>query len=144
MKISRRKALLMIALSTISIIGLSNVLFSQTNVAPKMTKFLILVETTDSGIRLTSKEGCAWKQLSFTIKLDSIQAIDQFGMTSLKREKSTIDNTLANFLFNIKRTKDGVIFEGLEGTAWKILSFSCPKNICHNYINQIGMTDDKK
>jgi bla regulator protein BlaR1 len=114
---------------------------SQTDSTPELTKFLILVETTDDGIILTSEQGCAFKKLTFTLKDDNTQAVDQFGMSSLNRDKTVKNSNLANFLFTIKKTKEGLSFEGIEGTAWKKLSFSCPKGKCYQYIDQYGMTD---
>jgi hypothetical protein len=64
-------------------------------------------------------------------------------MSSLKRDKTVKDANFANFLFTIKKTKEGLSFEGIEGTAWKKLSFSCPKGVCHQYIDQRGMTELK-
>jgi hypothetical protein len=45
------------------------------------------------------------------------------------------------FLFLINKTKDGLTFEGVKGTAWKSLSFSCPNGRCHQFIDQNGMTE---
>jgi hypothetical protein len=144
MKNLRQKLIFRIAISIILIIGASRLGFSQTEVAPKLSKFLILVETTNDGIKLTSQERTAWKDLTFTLKPDNAHAIDQYGMTSLKRDQPAKDSNLSNFLFTIKKTKDGLSFEGIEGTSWKSLSFSCPKSKCHQYIDQNGMTEMAK
>jgi len=129
-----------IALSVVLVIVLSLNLYPQNDTGTDESEFLILVETTDDGIKLTSEEGCAWKNLSFTLKINEKQFVDQYGMTSLNRDKPVEDNSLANFLFSVVRTEDGLSFEGKEGTTWKKLSFSCQGGKCHQYIDQNGMT----
>ncbi|HEY5591226.1 MAG TPA: hypothetical protein VIK55_09435 [Paludibacter sp.] len=132
-----KKITFTITLSVFLMIGAYNSVFSQTETTPELTKFLILVETTDDGIKLTGQQGCAFKELTFTLKADKSQAIDQFGMTSKEESKGS------GFLFTIKKTKDGLSFEGLKGTYFKKLSFSCPKGNCHQAIDQRGMTEVK-
>ena len=132
-----KKITFRIALSAFLMIAAYNSVFSQTETTPELTKFLILVETTDDGIKLTGKQGCVFKELTFTLKADKSQAIDQFGMTSKEESKGS------SFLFTIKKTKDGLSFEGLKGTYFKKLSFSCPKGNCHQAIDQRGMTEVK-
>lgn len=126
-----------IALSVFLMIGAYHSVFSQTETTPELAKFLILVETTDDGIKLTGQQGCVFKILTFTLNAGKSQAINQFGMTSQEVSK------VSNFLFTIKKTKDGLSFEGLKGTAFKKLSFSCPKANCHQAIDQSGMTEMK-
>ncbi|MFM9950537.1 MAG: hypothetical protein ACKV1O_21550 [Saprospiraceae bacterium] len=101
--------------------------------------FLILVETTENGLKLTCQEGCAWGELSFSLKAYQTQAVDQYGMTSLKRDQPEKNDSLSNFLFTVKKTKEGLKFEGKEGTAWNELSFKCPGNNCYQHIDQEGM-----
>ncbi|MTI30623.1 hypothetical protein [Xanthovirga aplysinae] len=140
MKISQN-SILKITLSIILIIGGKTLGFSQTAEKSKLSEFLILIETTDNEIKLTSKKGCAWKELSFNLKPYNSQAVDQFGMTTKKREKPTNDENLADFLFTVKKTNEGLSLEGLDGTAWKDLSISCKKNNCQQYIDQNGMVE---
>lgn len=128
-----KKITVRIALSVFLMIGAYNSVFSQTETTPELTKFLILVETTADGIKLTGQQGCIFKELTFTLKAGNSQAIDQFGMTSKEGSKGS------SFLFTIKKTKDGLSFEGLKGTAFKKLSFSCPEGNCHQAIDQRGM-----
>lgn len=132
----QKSSIFSITLFIILIIGASCNIFAQKKVTSEISKFLILVETTnDGGIKLTCKEGCAWKELSFNIPgTEKSQAIDQYGMTSKEESRGS------SFLFTIKKTKDGLNFEGLKGTAFKNLSFSCPKGNCHQAIDQNGMT----
>ena len=128
-----------VAYFLVLLMGVSNAAFSQTKVETAAPKFLILIETTDEGLKLTSRDGCAWKELKFTLNQDKPQAIDQFGMTSLDNDKVTIDNDLPNFRFIIKKTKEGISLEGKKGTAWINLSFSCQNGQCNQYIDGNGM-----
>lgn len=121
-------------------IGATNAPLSQTESMAQSSKFLILIETTNQGLKLTSKEGCAWKELTFTIKQDKSQAIDMFGMTTVNRDNPKEDQSLSDFLFIITKTKEGISLKGKNGTAWTDLSFSCPKGQCHQYIDFNGMT----
>lgn len=110
--------------------------------ATTKSNFLILVETTNDGIKLSCETGCAWEDLSFTIKEFQPQDIDQYGMTIGEQNTSKKKN-LADFHFTIKKTPDGVRLEGIKGTKWENLSFNCPGNGCHQYIDENGMTTKK-
>lgn len=141
MKNSGQKAFLGITLLMIFMTGSLSSVFSKSEETEK-TKFLILLEKTKDGIKLSGVQGCAFKELSFSLKDYNSQAIDQFGMSSLKRDKPEKDNNLANFLFTIKKTKEGFSLEGIEGSTWKNLSFNC-SGTCRQFIDQNGMTDGK-
>lgn len=132
-----------IALFVVLVMSAYNVVSAQTAESQNTAGFLILVETTKDGIKLTGKQGCAWTELSFTYKSHSNQAIDQGGMTTLNPGKDEKSSDPDGFLFTINKTKDGLSFEGLAGTSWKKLSFTCPNGICHQYIDQNGMTQSK-
>lgn len=137
MKNSKKKSsIFSIVLIAILMIVTSFNLFAQKEKAPELSKFLILIETTDNGtIKLTCKNGCTWKELSFKIiNNDSTQAIDQFGMTT----KNESDNS--SFIFTIQHTRQGIKLEGIKGTSWTKLNFSCNGN-CHQAIDQNGMTE---
>ena len=141
MKKLQQKMVCRIALLVVLIAATTFPTFSQTNSEVKSSKFLILVETTSDGLKLSSNEGCAWKELAFTLTTDNSQAIDQYGMTSLiNRANPSEDKNLDNFLIIIKKTKNGISLEGKEGTAWVNLSFSCPQGKCYQYIDFKGMT----
>ena len=117
------------------LLGLSTNLVAQKPI--KSTWFQILVETNETGIKLTGKKGCSFKELTFTTELNKAQAIDQDGMVALKTTQPV--NKLRSFLFTITKTKEGLSFEGLEGTSWKKLSFKCPENKCFQIIDENGM-----
>jgi hypothetical protein len=140
MKIFKQKTIIKIVLFMSFILGSSNLAFSQSVIKTESPKFLILIETTKDGLKLTGQEGCAWKELTFTINQDKPQAIDQFGMTTLKKDQPEKEKNLSHFLFIIQKTQEGISLEGKEGTAWKKLNFSCRDKTCYQYIDYNGMT----
>ena len=134
--LKKKSSILSIVLLAFLMIVSSCNLFAQKKKTPDFSKFIILIETTDNGtIKLTCKDGCAWKELSFNMmNNDSIQAIDQYGMTT----KNESDNS--SFIFTIQHTKQGIKLEGIKGTSWTKLNFSCNGN-CYQAIDQNGMTE---
>lgn len=107
----------------------------------ELSKFQIYVEVTNDGIKLTGKEGCAFKELFFTIGQNRTQAIDQYGMITVERHQSTTEGKLANFLFTVKKTDNGVRFVGIEGVGWSKESFDCTDGNCGEfYIDQNAVT----
>jgi len=115
-------------------------LFTQESKSSDLKDFKIVVEKTKNGIKLQSIKGCAWLDLRFQINNQQAQAIDEFGMTELNKTSNENDPSLANFLFTITKTENRIILKGIEGTAWKDLSFSLTEND-KQLINQYGMTD---
>ena len=113
---------------------------AQTDSVLEASKFILLIENTEDGIKLTSKKGCAFKTLSFTLKKGETREIDQFGMRD-SNDKVVKDENLASFRFTITKRNDGpfldVALEGIEGTVWKKLSFGIPSGSQH--IDQNGM-----
>jgi len=106
------------------------------------SKFLILIENTEDGIKLTGKQGCAFKELSFLLKKGQTQEIDQFGMRDENDNVRVVkDDNLASFRFKITKKNDGsfldVALEGIEGTTWKKLSFGIPSG--KQLIDENGM-----
>ena len=110
---------------------------AQTSCDLKTSKFVLLVENTENGIKFTSTQGCAFKELTFSLKEGQTQEIDQNGMRDTN-DKVVKDDNLASFRFTIKKIKGGLAFEGIEGTAWSKLSFSCQIN-ASQLIDQNGM-----
>ena len=102
--------------------------------------FKFVIEKTDSGIKMTCQNGCAWKELTFSLNDNKPQAIDEYGMTEVNKNSSDKDVNLADFLFTVTKTEDGIILKGIEGTAWTDLSFSLSKNQ-QQAIDQMGMTE---
>lgn len=101
--------------------------------------FKVIVEKTDEGIKMKSENGSAWIDLSFSLNNYRPQAIDEYGMTELKNVSENKDENLADFLFTINKTENGIELKGIEGTAWTELKFSLADNK-KQAINQFGMT----
>jgi len=101
--------------------------------------FKIIVEKTDNGIKMKSIEGSAWIDLSFILKNNQAQAIDEYGMTKLNEVSSYKDSNLSDFLFTITKTESGIKLKGIEGTAWTDLSFTLTKNKKQAF-DQYGVT----
>lgn len=106
----------------------------------ELKEFQITIERTEDGLKMLSSKGSAWINLSFSLVNNKPQAIDEYGMTKLGDVSSNKDPELADYLFTITKTKDGILLKGIEGTAWKELSFSLRQND-KQVINQFGMTD---
>ena len=100
--------------------------------------FLISIEWTDKGFKLESYQGSAWIKLGFSFTPYKPQAVDENGMTQLSEESNLKDENLADYLFTITKTDDGVTLKGIEGVHWKELKFSLPKHK-QQKINQFGM-----
>lgn len=115
-------------------------LMAQKQISSDIKVFKIKIEKTDNGLKLLSLEGSAWLDLSFSLPDDKPQAIDEYGMTKLNKVSTDKDDNLADYLFTITKTKNGVKLTGLEGTAWKELTFTFTKN-GQQAIDQLGMTE---
>jgi len=105
-----------------------------------LQEFKITIELTDNGLQLHSHKGSAWIDLSFSIARGELRAIDEYGMTEQGKVSTIKDPKISDYLFTITRTKDGIVLSGLQGTAWKEMSFSLHKNEKRS-INQLGTTD---
>ncbi len=105
----------------------------------ELKDFKIIIEKTDQGIKMKSTEGSAWSDLSFNLKNYQPQALDEYGMAELDNPSKNKDKNIADYLFKITKTKNGIELEGIVGTVWTELKFSLPKNK-KQAINQFGMT----
>ncbi len=103
-------------------------------------EFKITIEKTDNGLKMYNHKGSAWINLSFSDINDKPQAIDEYGMTQSGKASANKDPKLADYLLTIIKTKDGITLTGIEGTAWKELSFTLPENGKQS-IDQFGMTE---
>lgn len=107
----------------------------------ELKDFEITIEKTDRGIQMQSSNGSAWLDLSFRLSPETPQAVDEWGMTGLDDMSADKDPRLADYLFTISYSTNGKIsLTGLEGTAWKELSFTLPEN-GKQAINQFGMIE---
>ncbi len=109
------------------------------NKTAELKDFKLIVEKTDNGIKMKSEKGSAWLDLSFTLNNYRPQAVDEYGMTNLKNVSENKDENLADFLFTITKTENGIELKGIEGTAWTELKFSLTENK-QQAIDQFGMT----
>lgn len=117
----------------------SSELVAQEDKSTDLKDFNVVVEKTENGIKMQSVQGSAWIDLSFSLNNNRPQAIDEYGMTDLKAVSSNKDSNLADFLFTITKTENGVELKGIEGTAWIELTFSLAENE-KQAIDQNGMT----
>ncbi|WP_026896907.1 hypothetical protein [Daejeonella oryzae] len=136
---SEFKTLFTILSIVLFFLTLSFELFAQEQKSTDFKDFKIRIVKTESGIKMESLKGSAWINLSFNSVNDKPQAIDEYGMTKPDHPSSAKDSNLADFLFTITKTKEGIVLKGFEGTAWTQLSFSLSGNEKQT-INQFGMT----
>jgi len=109
------------------------------------SEFSILIETTKTEIRLSCTVGCAWEGLSFSDTVyPAPQAIDRAGMASLTPGGDGPQSGPGAFMFTIVRSDHGISLEGILGTAWTQLSFSCPDTGCRQLIDQHGMAESSQ
>jgi hypothetical protein len=113
---------------------------AQEKISADLKEFKITIEKTSNGLKMQSDKGSAWIDLSFSFSDNKPQAIDEYGMTQLGKVATSKEPKLADYLFTITKTKDGITLTGIEGTAWKELSFSLQKNR-KKVIDQYGMME---
>jgi hypothetical protein len=90
--------------------------------------FEIEFQSTNNGLKLIGQKGTAFKELSFSMRENVQQSIDQFGMTIPETKKNTKDENLADFEFTIEKTNNEYVLVGKKGTAWTRLSFTFSPN----------------
>ncbi|MGV6832649.1 MAG: hypothetical protein ACWA5P_13940 [bacterium] len=125
-------------LSSFFFITVTSQIYSQEQIA-ELKEFKIIIEKTDNEIKMQSSKGSSWMVLSFNLNDFQSIAIDEYGMTSLNNISKIKKDNLADFLFTVSKTKNGVKLIGIEGVAWHELSFSLAKG-SKQTINQFGMT----
>lgn len=102
-----------------------------------VTNFKINIENNTNKVKMTCEEGCAWKELEFTLYENDTQAVNQFGMIYTQDIKKEMDES--SFLFFIKKESKRIILKGIKGSAWTDLSFSLPLHQTQG-VDQNGMT----
>ncbi len=111
--------------------------FSEKN--SDLKDFKIEFQSTNNGLKLIGQKGTAFKELSFSLKENVQQGIDQFGMTIQETKKNTKDDNLAEFEFTIEKVNKEYVLVGKKGTAWTRLSFTfSPTNKA--IVDQNGVT----
>jgi len=123
----------------------SGTVFATSDDGGELSEFNILIETTKTEIRLSCTVGCAWEGLSFSDTVyPAPQAIDRAGMTSFTPGGDDLQSGPGAFMFTIVRSDHGIRLEGILGTAWTQLSFSCPDTGCRQLIDQHGMAESSQ
>ncbi len=85
----------------------------------KEYEFKILIEKTMEGkIFLTCIDGCEWDNLEYN-ESNEPKVINQEGFTSEDNKDES------DFLISITPIRHGMVIEGLKGTRWRELTFSC-------------------
>ncbi len=138
-KLNIRITNLILLIFTISLMGCASLKNAEQK-SSALKEFKVIVEKTDTGIKMHSVKGSAWVDLAFNLNDYQPQAIDEYGMTELEKNSSDKDTNLADFLFTISKTEDGIVLKGIEGTAWNDLTFSLDEN-GRQAIDQFGMTN---
>ncbi len=133
-----RKTNLILLIFAISLMGCSSLKNTEQK-SSELKDFKLIVEKTDNGIKMKSEKGSAWIDLAFSLNNYQPQAVDEYGMTELKKVSENKDGNLADFLFTITKTENGIELKGIEGTAWTELKFSLAENK-QQAIDQFGMT----
>jgi hypothetical protein len=90
--------------------------------------FKIEFQSTNNGLKLIGQNGTAFKELSFSLKENVQQGIDQFGMTIPETKKNSKDENLADFEFTIEKVNKEYVLVSKKGTAWARLSFTFSPN----------------
>lgn len=116
-----------------------SILTNQNKRTTESSDFVLSLKTNNNKIILECEKGCAWKDLTYTlIKGDEIKVVDEYGVGSLNKVSGNKTATLANFLFKIEKTKQGLKLKGIQGTAWVELSFTLAENRFQK-IDNLGM-----
>jgi len=132
---------MMSGLIAVLLLALSTESMAQSKDSTELKDFEITIEKTDRCIQMQSAKGSAWLDLSFRLSPDTPQAVDEWGMTGLDDLSADKDPRLADYLFTISYSTNGRIsLTGLEGTAWKELSFTLPED-GKQTIYQFGMME---
>ncbi len=144
MKIAAPYSVLRFLFCSVFILGFCSQIFAQEKESNDLADFLIKIEATKSHIKLNCVTGCDWKELHYTTTTANLmQAINRSGMTDLTEREILSKEDSTDFIFIIERTNIGLTLKGLEGIAWKELSFNCPEGECTQLIDQMGMSKSK-
>ena len=109
-----------------------------------LSSFLISIQSNNNTVKLTCKEGFAWKELTYNIEDEKpTQGIDALGMTDDIKNQSKLTPELADFYFTIEKTENGLSLRSDRGTAWTDLSFNFAKENDEKTIDESGMKENK-
>jgi hypothetical protein len=106
----------------------------------EVAKFKISIESSKKAIKLVCLQGCNWKELHYrTTSANILQAVNQYGMTDLTQREVMQSEGANYFLFTIETSENTISLKGIEGTAWKELSFSCNDLQCKRIVDAFGV-----
>jgi len=112
---------------------------AQNSVNIELQDFVVVIETSAKEMKLTCKEGCSWDELVFKKKdFGAAQAIDAAGKTTLS-EYNSKSKAGQSFLFTIQKNATNIVLQGIDGTKWEELTYSCTDTRCLQTLNQYGM-----
>jgi hypothetical protein len=95
-------------LIVVSFMTSSFVVAAQNEDKPDLRDFKIVIENTDTGLKMQSLKGCAWIDLSFSLNNYVPLYIDEYGMTEKDNVSTIKDASIADFLIIITKTEDGI------------------------------------
>jgi len=113
--------------------------FNMVSAQEDMKSFHIEMQKTEKGVKLKCTEGCAWTDLSFSLRDGATQMVSEYGMSHSDAGKGG-NESLANFQFSIVKTAMHVELVSLSGSAWKKLSFTLD-DLDKQVITQMGTSD---
>ena len=97
-----------------------------------------ITSVTENKISLECTEGCAWTELSFSVKKYQPQGVDAYGMTGITNTLADVSDRFPDFKFSIEKTDNGAELRSIRNTGWNKLSISCVAE-CGEMINYDGM-----
>lgn len=129
-----------IRLTVLALIVTSTTLFSQEQIEEVPVEFNIRIESSKKAIKLVCLQGCNWKELHYrTTSANILQAVNRYGMIDLTQRDVMQSEYVNDFLFTIETSANSIRLKGMEGTAWKELSFDCLDLQCKRIINAYGI-----
>jgi len=101
--------------------------------------FKISIQKTEDGVELKGIEGTAWTDLSFSLKNNQTQAVDEYGMTEVVNQNHEKLEELSDFLFTVTKKENALLLKGIKGSDWTELSFTTNGNQAQ-MVDESGMT----
>lgn len=143
MKTSTHSFKVFFLLTVLALLLFSKSLFAQEKLTEVPVEFKISIESSKKAIKLICLQGCNWKELHYRTSSDNIlQAVNRYGMIDLTQRHVMQGEYASDFLFTIETSANSIRLKGIEGTAWKELSFDCIELQCIRVINAYGIARD--
>ena len=136
-KLIQKSAVKRTFLFLVLMVAASCYLVAQQAVSRIHAPFTVVIHKTDQDFKLICTQGCAWKELTFTIPEGKTQAIDEFGLRTLTKNLTIEESNPSKFLFTLAVVEGGLKLKGMKGTSWQELGFYCPPN-CRKTIYEKG------